>query len=207
MDRLTWAEEEFALMETIRWTEPERGDPVLRVKGARDMGARTVHGLRSGLEWRDGLAREGDRAPFRVIADPVLLALAASPPSTVDALVHTKGFSRSITRSASRTLLEELTRVAALPEAELAGYPAREPGGRGRPPPEIEELVLALKEVRNAGADRIELPRGTVLPNAALLEIAWARPSSLAELVEVPGVKRWQAGVVGEALIGVLPSG
>lgn len=200
-DRALWAEEEFRELESIRWEEPEDEDPVTRVKGARDLGPREVAALREALEWRDGIARSLDRAPFRVAHDRILVEIAEQPPSDVQELSRMKGMNGRLAREAGGDLVERLERVRNLPHDDLVGYPPPTRNGPGRPPPEVEERMDRLKRVRNRRAEELGIDRGTLLPNASLLEIARVAPAAEDELVGVPGVKRWQVEAVGRGLL------
>jgi ribonuclease D len=75
-----------------------------------------------------------------------------------------------------------------------------------RPPPELEPTVDRLKSVRNRTAEAIGLPRGTLLSNAVLIEIARAAPTTLEELGGVDGMRRWKIDVVGDPLLQALNS-
>jgi ribonuclease D len=94
--------------------------------------------------------------------------------------------------------------VAALPESRLIGYPRRARNGPGRTPPEVDERAERLKRVRNRRADELKIDRGTMLPNAVLLEVARLEPRSAGDLAAVPGLRKWQAEVLGEALLATL---
>ena len=61
--------------------------------------------------------------------------------------------------------------------------------------------------MRNAAADQVGLPKGTLLSNAMLLEIARAAPTTLEEMLSVPGMRRWKTEVVGDRLLDVLKAG
>src|SRR5256886_17548735 len=88
LGRLAWAEEEFARLEDLRWTGAADGagpDAFLRVKGAKALTPRQLAALRELYRWREGVAAEQDRAPFRIIGNDALLALArALPPPPAD---------------------------------------------------------------------------------------------------------------------------
>ncbi len=64
-----------------------------------------------------------------------------------------------------------------------------------------------MKEARNQRADELGLDRGTLLPNAGLLEIALAPPREMAELSARGTIKRWQGEVAGEAILRALNGG
>jgi ribonuclease D len=70
--RWAWAEEEFLRLEGTRWAEEEVA-PFLRMKGARDLTRRELAVLREIVPWRDSVAKELDRATFRVMSNEVLL--------------------------------------------------------------------------------------------------------------------------------------
>ncbi len=203
--RMAWAEEEFRELERIRWEPAEEGeDPATRVKGARDLSPREVERLRAALRWRDGIARERDRALFRVAGDPVLLEVARRGPRSVEALANIQGMNGGLARGEGAPLVEALARVDALPESELVPYPRYQGNGRGRPLPEVEERFLRLKEVRNRHAVALGIDRGTLLPNAVLQALADAPPASAQALAETPGLRRWQAGILGDELFETL---
>jgi ribonuclease D len=200
MGRVAWAKEEFRALEEVRFEEDE-SDPVARVKGARDLDLVELAALREALEWRDIIAREKDRAPFRVAGDRTLLAAARKRPGSVAELAELRGMNPSLARSRGPDLLARFRRVEALENGELQPYPRRAGNGRSRPPPEVEERLDRLKERRNARAEDLGMDRGTLVSNAVLAEIAWAAPDDREELRGVPGVKAWQVEAMGDALL------
>jgi len=203
--RLEWALEECRLLEETRWTEePNDEDPVVRVRGARDLAPREVTALRAALEWRDRIARERDRAPFRVAGDQALLEVVVRRPRSAKELAEVRGMSPALARQEGADLIEQLNGVDRLPDAKLVVYPRRPRTGPGRTPPEVDERVERLKQMRNRRADELRIDRGTLLPNAVLLKVARLEPRSAEELAVVPGMRRWQAEVLGEALLTVL---
>ena len=205
--RTAWAAEECRILEesaTAPREEEPPEDPVVRVKGARDLTPREVMALRSLLEWRDALARERDRAPFRIVGDRPLLEAVLTRPVDVRQLAAIKGFPSALARSDGDALLERLDDVAQLPDSELRGFPRPTRRGPPRPPPEVEALADRLKAARNRRADELGLDRGTLLPNATILAIAGEAPRSEAALARVDGMRRWQVEAAGAALLAVL---
>lgn len=202
--RLEWAEEESALLESLRWTDPGDVDPVTKVKGARDLELRDVALVREAWHWRDEIARARDRAPFRVAGDPVLLEVVRKRPRSAGALAQVRGFSDRLADSSGRDLLARLEKVDALPDEDLVGYPRVNRGGPGRPPPELEAIVDRLKAVRNRLSDELGIARGSLVSNTLLIDIARMAPASAQELAAISGVRRWQVEAVGGALLGAL---
>ncbi|MHB1193174.1 MAG: ribonuclease D [Longimicrobiales bacterium] len=207
--RTAWAAEECRFLEESATgkgdaaAEPE--DPVTRVKGARDLTPREVTALRDALEWRDGMARERDKAPFRVVGDQPLLEAVLRRPLDQRELAEIKGFPVGLARSEGIELLNRFDRVAQLPDEELRPYP-RSPrrGGPGRAAPDAEELAEKLKVARNKRADELGLDRGTLMANALVQAIAVQRPATLEALARLDGIRGWQVEAVGQVLLEVL---
>ena len=205
--RASWAEEECRALEAVsdevqEDAEPE--DPVARVKGARDLPPREVTALRAALLWRDEIARARDRAPFRVVGDKPLIEAVGRHPRRVEELTDIQGFPGRLARESGKELLRRLRDVAEMPESELVPYPRHIRRGPGRPPPELEDVVARLKDVRNRVADEVGLPRGTLLSNATLLEIARSDPADADALLRVEGVPGGVGRQVCEALLKAL---
>lgn len=203
LGRRAWAEEECLALESVAddVSEEEEIDPVTRVKGARDLTPRQVTALREALVWRDELARRKDRAPFRVIGEPPLVEAVARKPRRAEDLLEIRGFPRGLARSEGGDLVRRLHAVTELPDDALVPYPKNDNRGPARPPPEVEARFRRLKDIRNRVADELELPRGTLLANAVLTEIAREQPRTRDELLAVDGMRRWKADALGEQLL------
>ncbi len=210
MGRSSWAQEECLALEAVAdlpSDDSDALDPVTRIKGARHLPPREVTAIRAALTWRDEIAKQRDRAVFRVIGDTPLIEAVGSHPRRVEDLVAIKGFPGGLARAEGKDLLRRLRDVRELDEAELIPYPKNVRRGPGRPPPELEATVDRLKAVRNSTAEEIGLPRGTLLSNAVLLEIARAAPKTLQELSEVEGMRAWKVEVAGDGLLEALARG
>lgn len=208
--RTSWAKEEFRALESIRWEEQEPEDPVLRIREAKELSLRQLFALRKALAWRDGVAKERDRATFRVAPDGALVDVARNLPGSMEELEEIRGLSRALLRDSGQDLLAEIQEVVRAPETELTPYPSRSRngsrnGGRARLAPDEEERANKLKEARNRRARELGIDRGTLLPNAVVADVARKNPVSPDALAQVPGMKRWQVEAVGDALLKALP--
>lgn len=204
--RTAWAAEECRLLAGAA-TEPEPADapdPVTRVKGAAKLDPRAVTALRRALQWRDGVARAMDRAPFRVASDAALVGVALARPVSVNALSAVRGFSPRFARTRSRSLLDAMKDVRRAPAEALVPYPRQQTPRRAKLGPDAEAAFERLKAVRNRVADELGLARGTVMPNQVLRRVAKAQPASRAEMETLPEVRRWQAEVLGAELLKAL---
>jgi len=201
--RLHWAEEEFRRREQTRWSEPDENarESWMKVKGARDLQPRGLAVLRELYEWREGVAREQDRATFRVLGNQSLIEMAMAPPRSLGALKGVSGLSEGLAQRRGRDIVAAITRAMELPDDELPRWP-RSP--RWERDVELEARVEALKNARNRRADELGLDPGFVMSRAQLEEVARARPRTADELTAVAGVRRWQVEAVGEALLRAL---
>jgi ribonuclease D len=199
--RLGWAREEFALLEGTRWPTEDGDTAFLRIKGARDLTRRELAILRELVPWRDALAKQADRATFRVIGNEQLLAIANEQPSSRDELASIKGMPRGLLESRGSELLAAIRRGLAVPEAELPRFP-RAP--RWERDPDFDARVTALKAVRDEVAQRLDLDPGVLGARERLEAVARKNPGTLAELSEIPELRRWQVEVLGSRFVRAL---
>jgi ribonuclease D len=199
--RRAWAQEEFALLEGTRWNAEDVDTAYLRVKGARDLSRRELALLRELVAWRDAIARQADRATFRVIGNEQLLAIAREQPATREALAPIKGMPRALLESRGAELIAAVRRGLAVPEAELPRFP-RAP--RWERDSDFDARVNALKAVRDEAAQRLDLDPGVLGARDRLEAVARKNPATLEQLAETPELRRWQIEVLGEAFVTAL---
>jgi ribonuclease D len=199
--RRAWAREEFALLEGTRWEAEDVDSAFLRLKGARDLTRRGLAVLRELVPWRDALARQADRATFRVIGNEQLLAIAKEQPATRDALAAIKGMPRGLLESRGAELVAAVRRGLEVPDADLPRFP-RAP--RWERDPDFDARVAALKAVRDETAQRLDLDPGVLCARDRLEAVARRNPATLEQLAEVPALRRWQIDVLGEGFIRAL---
>jgi ribonuclease D len=195
MSRLAWAEEEFVRLEAVRWTGVTDGEGHLQMKGARTLRPRERAVLRALWEWRERLAESLDRAPFRVMGNDVLVALARAMPRTPATLAAAPLMPPTIARRHGSELLEAIAVGLAVPEEDLP-RPERRP--RYRPDPEADARFQRLRELRTRRAPEVGLDPGLIFPNWAMQEIARLAPRTPGELDAIAELRRWQREVVGE---------
>jgi ribonuclease D len=197
--RLSWAEEEFALLEQVRWAAGDGGEPgFLRVKGAKALRGRPLAALRELYQWRDDTAARSDRAAFRIINTDPLLEIAKTLPTDVAGLRAIRGVGTELVERRGGEMLAAVRRALDLPEHEL---PRIERSPRRAPDPALDARVDQLKAKRNELAIRFDLAPGVLCPNGTLEAIARAVPRTADELRTIPGVRRWQAAEFGEELL------
>jgi ribonuclease D len=201
MGRMAWAREEFALLEGTRWADEEPGMGFLKLKGARDLNRRELAVLRELVPWRDVVAKQMDRATFRVLGNEQLLDIARTQPQTRDALAKVKGMPRGILEQRGADLLDAVRRALSVPEAELPRFPK---AARWDRDPEFDVRVSALKTARDAAAKRLALDPGVLCSRDRMEAVARRNPTTVGELLEVTELRRWQASELAEAFVAAL---
>jgi len=203
LGRLDWANEEFTRLEALRWTGVAEGDTdgYLRVKGAKGLPPRNLAAFRELHRWRETVAQRDDKAPFRVIGNDSLLAVSKVLPAAPRDLAGLKEVPASLARRHGAALLEAVARAKALPESEL---PRLERAARPPKDPDFDARVERLKAVRNRVAAELKIDPGVLCGRTTLEAVARAAPKDRAGLAQVEELRRWQAEVLGDALLEAL---
>jgi len=203
LGRLEWAEEEFARLEGTKWEEDDGSLSFLRIKGARDLTRRELALLRELVPWRDSVAREVDRATFRVMGNEVLLEIARTAPKTVKDLSTLKGMPRGILDRGASAILGAVQRGLEVAEEHLPRFPR---SAKWEREDDFDSRVAKLKAVRDAAATRLLLDPGVLCSRERLEAIARARPQKPKDLEDVPGIRRWQIAEMGAEFVEALKS-
>ena len=199
--RLSWAKEEFTRLEQTQWSAEDSSQNFLKLKGARDLKRRELAVLRELVPWRDGVAKELDRATFRVVSNDVLLEIARTQPTTRQALGVIKGMPRGVLEQRGEVVLACVTRAMALDEAELPKFPK---APRWEKDPEFDDRAARMRTVRDEVATRLELDPGVLCSREKLEAIARRMPTTMDELYETPDLRRWQADLLGPGVLRAL---
>jgi ribonuclease D len=198
--RWAWAAEEFERLEGTRWPAEDEATAFLRLKGARDLTRRELAVLREIVQWRDAVARELDRATFRVMSNEVLFEVARAATTDRATLGAIKGMPRGLFERRGEELIAAVARGLAVPDAQLPRFP--------RPPrfdrdPEFDDNVARLRTIRDAAAGRLDLDPGVLCSRDRLELIARLRPTSLARLSEIRELRRWQIALLGDEIVAL----
>jgi len=197
LNRLAWAREEFRNLENLRWTQPV-GDELAytRIKGAKALSSRSLAVLRELYAWRERTAQALDRAPFRVLGNASLLAVARAAPRDLSSLGAVSGVSPSAIKRYGNHMVEAVARGLSVPRKDL---PAIKRSARPEHDHCYDRRLERLKALRNKRAEEISLDPGTLCPNGTLQAIARAAPTSERQLKEVAELREWQAAVLGSS--------
>ncbi len=199
--RWSWASEEFSRLEGTRWREEEEGAAYLRIKGARDLSRRELAIFRELAAWRATVARELDRATFRVAGSDALLEVARNAPRTADDLVRVKGMPRALVEKRGPEILEAVGRGLVVPEDELPKFPRAPRWDRDS---NFDARAAALRTVRDSVAKSLDMDPGVLCARDRLEAVARKNPKKMSELEEVQELRRWQISALGEAFLSAL---
>ena len=204
-----WAYQEFAHL-AAHAGDPPTGhtEPWRRTSGLHDV--RSPVGLavvRELWQIRDGIARENDRAPGRVLNDRSVSGIAArveqskTVPTRVE-LRQERGFTMRFAARYERDWLDGITRALALPRAEL---PPRQAKTSGPPPPRNwqnrwPDAFARWSRVRPAlvaRAEELQLPVENLISPDAVRRLLWDAPATadepwLAERLTLLSTRPWQ---------------
>jgi ribonuclease D len=196
--RLAWAQEEFALLDGIRWSPPNGEPGFLRLKGAKALKGRELAILRELHEWREGVAQRSDRATFRILNNEPMLTMARQPPADMAALKAIPGIGGEQAERRGAEILAAVKRGLEVPDADLPRIerPPRRPFD-----PAFEERLERLKAARNRLATELDLAPGVLCPNGTLEAFARTNPASLEALGQLPELRRWQLREIGPQLL------
>ena len=203
LGRLSWAEEEFARLEGTKWEEDDNSQAFLRIKGARDLTRRELALLRELVPWRDSVAREVDRATFRVMGNEVLLEIARTAPKSVKELSTLKGMPRGILDRGASAILAAVQRGVEIAEDHLPKFPRAPKWDREE---DFDDRVSKLKTVRDAAATRLSLDPGVLCSRERLEAVVRKRPTKVSDLEDVPGLRKWQIAEMGDDFVAALGS-
>lgn len=200
LGRRSWAEEEFALMEKVRFAEND-GPICLRLKGAGTLSRRQLGVAEALLQWREGEGERLNRPVYKVIGNKTLLELAERMPQATDELQGIEGLTPRLIERYAKALLTAVQAGLAIAEGQLPQFPRVL---RRAKDPEREERFKQLKVWRQAQAAKHALDPGVLINNAALEALAEARPQTAAALDKMTELKNWQRQELGPSLLELL---
>ena len=203
LGRWEWAREEFDRLEGTKWEDEDTSLAFLRIKGARDLNRRELALLRELVPWRDSVAKEVDRATFRVMGNEVLLEIARTAPKSVRELSTLKGMPRGILDRGAHSILAAVQRGLEVADEHLPRFPRAQ---RWEREDDFDARVTKLKSVRDAAATRLNLDPGVLCSRERLESIVRKKPENVRDLEDVPGLRRWQIAEMGEEFIAALRS-
>lgn len=201
LGRQEWMVEECALMEGIRFEEPEALElSAITAKGTYDLSPAELAVYREVYLFREDEAERLDRPPFKVMANEAILALARDPGRRPEEL---PGTSRHWLGEAAAGLREAARRGTKAP-------PVTHPSRMKRSPNpwygEARERWQRLHAARLEAAKALGIGAAVLWPTKSLEAIALDPARAPAEISGESGfgVRKWQRQVFGHAIEATL---
>ncbi len=188
LSRYAWVQEEFARLESVKHTAPDREAAFLSVKGSRDLDGKGLAVLRSLFKFREREARRRDRPTFKVIPDFALIILSSVPSIELSTV---KGLGWYGRHPGNRRLKDAIRKG-------LRSKPVSLP--RRRRSEEISNLenkelvktrLSTLKAWRSQLGSELRLNPGLLWPTKSLERLA-RNPCNLELETTSPEVRDWQ---------------
>ena len=193
--------EEFdRLLAKVRPSAPFDPNSCLRIKGTRGMKPRQLTVLMQLHMMRDAKANELNLAPFRVLANELILALSKSQPATQAALEELPLYRDRGVRRLSDRIIEAIL-IGQRADAPMPKAPPKTGHGYDK---DLEERLRALKGWRKGACTTLGMPPGVLASNAILTEIAAAKPADKDALETLQLVRQWQVNEFGDQWLDIL---
>lgn len=202
LGRWEWALEEFRRMEEIRFRETE-GDtePWRKMKGLSKLDRRSLAVVALLHGWRDSIARELDRPPFKVMGNDAILEIATTLPRSIDGLRAIKGVSAFHLSKWGRRILGMVEEAIAMPEEALPARNESKPWLRDR---NLERRIDRLKKVRDDVARDLKIDPAILAPRHLLTAVATLGADHPDGLEGIQSMRDWQRHMIGRRLIEAL---
>ena len=195
LGRWSWAVEEFARLEMVRYEKNDDPEPWRRMKNISGFDRRSLAILRDLHAWRDGYARKGDKPPFKVMGNEQLLEISKSRPATVADLSKIKGMSKYVLDRYGRELVNLVRAAMAIGESDLPEKNEPKAWLRDR---DLDARIDRMKKVRDKVAAELKIDNAVLAPRHILAAVAAAGS------YDVPTMREWQKQVLGDAMLAVL---
>jgi len=199
LGRWEWALEEFARLEAIRFKESEEAEPWRRMKNLGNLDPRALAIVRELHKWRDALARDADKPPFKIIGNDAILDVAREKPQSREDLTKIKSVSRYHADRFGREIVRIVRDAMQIAEADLPEKNEAKAWIRDR---QLDARVNRMKTARDRMAKELKLDPAVLAPRHVLVAVATS-----GNLDEAGAMREWQKKVLGDALLAALKPG
>ncbi len=196
--RLEWLREECRLLVDNR-TGPRPPPSCFNIKGAGRLEPKQQAVLQALLEFREAAARDTDRPPFKIVANEILLELAAQQPTLPDELSHLRGLTPHVLGRYGAGLLTAIRTGQAVPPEQ---WPKRRPFTHSPIDPKQEARLKRLKAARDRHAVSLGLSPGFLCSNAVMERLV-RLDAPTADAV-APQLTRWRFSILGNDFLAIL---
>ncbi len=208
LKRVDEAESEFArISQAVISQKPFDPDAWIKVKGSRELSPKLSGMVKALYIARNAIAERLDRAPYRVMHDSAIVALAAAAPKDEAAYRRVRGVNRRLNAQDTSSLLEAVASGVEAGEIPVPPRPSRRKpweAGKDRLTPAEEKVFDALRAWRKKRAHQRGVELARVATSALLAAIARVAPQTLDALAEVDGMKPWRMDEYGQSIVAAI---
>lgn len=181
--------------------DPER---FRKMKGALELDDQGRGILKRLYQWRNDMARQLDRAAFRVASDGTLVEIARTRPTTREALASLRGVGEWLLSQSADAMLEAVKH--GLENPAPARNPRRRPTAELGPrmDPRQRDRLGRLKQWREKEAATRGLGLQAILPTAVLHDLVLNPPADLAALAAMERVGKSRTERYGERILKIV---
>jgi ribonuclease D len=172
-----------------------------RFKGAGNLTARDLAVLEEILQFREKIAMEKDKPPFRIFPNRVIQSLVNAKPVHRAALKKVRELPADFMKRYADGVLDAIQQALALPGSRLPSFPKppRPPQDRKK-----EARLKRLKTWRGRKAKVLQLEPGLMCNNQLLHAFAEHNPKDVNDLNAITKMRVWQRKAFGTEIIQVL---
>jgi ribonuclease D len=201
LGRISWVENECLLLSKVRHIPPARDPLFMKFRGAGRLSRRGLAVLEAILKFREDLAHQLHRPPFKILANEPIMEMAEKRPKSKSGLKAIKGLSSRQFNTLGHSLLVKIGEALNLPDESLPVYPIKKRKSFG---PDVSKRIEAFKKWRSRRALELDLDRALVCNNAQILSLSLADPKNPSDLRRVEEIKDWQRMVFGDEICALL---
>lgn len=196
------AQEAFAALENVSYVEKQRDESSFwQMKYVREVPREDTGLLLELWLWREQIAQQMDRPPFKILNDRALVDITLRKPQDLHELAAIHGVSKRQLDRFGRDILAAIRRGQSRPLPELPEY---EPRLDLRLEEPIRSRYHALRRWRTETANARGVDPDIVFSNEVLLKIAKEAPRQMEELKAIPAVGPWKAATYGQDILRIL---
>lgn len=187
------------LTQNIEDTTASNGEDFWKLHGARDLSPENAAILKSLYQFRESVAKNQNRPPFKVVSHQALVEIAKTPPSSLNELVKLSSINQQIAKRYGKGLLK------AVQDGKL--QPPEHPPHNGHPQSDVLNRIEALREWRKLTGLRLGVPSDVILPRDVMLRIASANGLNLNQLEKYMWDVPYRFSRLGSEIINTLHQG
>lgn len=199
--RLSWVEEECALLSRVRPPVNDGTPLFLKCKGAGKLKRIELAVLEELLELRRKIARRKDRPLFKVLGNGALIKIATRGPRSISSLERLRVLSARQVAMHGQDIVAAVKKGFKVTPDKLPRYPRKK---APQVPPQVPDRIKALKAWRDRKAEALELDPPLLLTKAQMAVVATACPRSIHSLDALADLKNWQKREFGRHIVNIL---